>query len=105
MGHLEHTLHGHCQVGDVKCLERHKKVGIGITLRTEHLLENLEYLTKVEDSVDKLLMKMNIPHIHVTYENLYHSNNAKEWNKLKTLWPMFLHLATNMKRYYLISNK
>jgi len=79
---LEHSLNGHCQVGDVKCLERHKKVGMGITLPTKNLIENLEYLTKVEDSVDKLLVKMNIPHIHVTYENLYHSNDAKEWKKL-----------------------
>jgi len=80
--HNDTHLHGHCKVGDIKCMEEHKEKTYGMTLPIKNLVRNLELFTAAEDSVDDILMKMNVPHVHVTYENLYHSNDATEWKKI-----------------------
>ena len=56
----------------------------GIELSTHNLLRRLEELNRLEEAVDQLLVKFNVLHVHVSFENLYLSDrdNVSEWSKL-----------------------
>ena len=41
----------------------------------------LGMMTKQEDEVDALLDNLNVPHVHVTYENLYHEDTTRRMDK------------------------
>lgn len=74
---------GHCSKGDEKCLKKHLKAGSNITVPIEDMIEYLETMSQDEDDVDALLDNMNVPHVHVTYERLYHKDSAAdEWMKI-----------------------
>jgi len=75
-------VHGHCTMGDAKCFRQHKQAGTNMTVPVDDALEYLEFMTKQENDVDALLDNMNVPHIHVTYDALYHEDTADEWMKI-----------------------
>ena len=72
----------HCTPGDTECITLHKKIGAGMHLKTNNLLDLLEQLTKEEDNVDKKLEELKVPHVKVSYEDLYFSDDAEEWMKI-----------------------
>ena len=72
----------HCNAGNVRCVRQHKQAGANLTLSVPDLLTFLEAETNQEDEVDKYLVNMSVPHIHASYEKLYHQDNADEWMKI-----------------------
>lgn len=83
--HSIYDVRSHCIVGDTECLKQHSEAAMaGVELHTKNLLRQLEQLSRLEDAVDQLLVKFNILHVHVSFENLYMSNhdNVSEWLKL-----------------------
>lgn len=72
---------GHCQKGDEACARLHQKAGTNMTISVNDALHYLETMTKQEEEVDALLDNMKIPHVHVSYEALYHDDSAEEWIK------------------------
>ena len=53
-----------------------------MTIPINETLAYLETMTQDEDNVDALLDDMNVPHVHVTYDKLYHADNADEWMRI-----------------------
>mmetsp|Transcript_14097 Transcript_14097/g.20567 ORF Transcript_14097/g.20567 Transcript_14097/m.20567 type:complete len:338 (+) Transcript_14097:102-1115(+) len=80
--HRTSHVSAHCAVDDKKCLEKHLLAGTGIHLPTEKLLKKLEEKIRQEDKVDDLLANMGVPHVRVTYENLFHGDDAEEWMRI-----------------------
>lgn len=72
----------HCKARDIDCVEKHKQAGVNLTLSVPDLLAFLESETNQEDEVDRYLVNMSVPHIHASYEKLYHQDNADEWMKI-----------------------
>jgi len=58
------------------------KLDSKISLSTDFLVTGLATFTKDEDSYDKVLEDMNIPHIHVSYEKLFQTYSASEWQRI-----------------------
>ena len=85
-GLKHHNLHGvvyaHCRAGDEECSHEHRQAGTNMTVPVDDALAYLESMTKEENDVDALLDKMNVPHVHVTYDKLYHDEDANEWMKV-----------------------
>lgn len=83
---IEHRLQGvnkaHCATGDEECFRKHREAGTNVTISVDDTLEYLESMTKQEDDVDALLDDMNVPHVHVTYDKMYHTDTAEEWMKV-----------------------
>lgn len=73
---------GHCEIGNKKCFKKHLRAGTNMTISIDETLEYLETMTLDEDNVDALLDGMNVPHLHVTYDELYRADNAEEWMKI-----------------------
>lgn len=78
----KHRVPGHCRSGDEECFEKHRLAGTNMTVPANEALEFLEEMTRDEDDVDALLDRLNVPHVHVTYGKLYHSDTADEWMKI-----------------------
>jgi len=72
----------HCSPGNTTCLEAHKKFGSGIYIPTYYLLNKLRTITNFENRFDQYLKEFNVPFINVSYEKLYHSNDAEEWMRI-----------------------
>lgn len=72
----------HCRPGDECCVQKHKEAGMNLTISVPDLLSFLEAETKQEDAVDAFLLNMSVPHVHVSYEKLYHRDNAEEWMRI-----------------------
>jgi len=53
-----------------------------ISLSTDFLVTGLSTFTKDEDSYDKVLEDLKIPHIHVSYEKLFQTYHASEWQRI-----------------------
>eukprot|EP00559_Dactyliosolen_fragilissimus_P007589 CAMPEP_0184857392 /NCGR_PEP_ID=MMETSP0580-20130426/2555_1 /TAXON_ID=1118495 /ORGANISM="Dactyliosolen fragilissimus" /LENGTH=115 /DNA_ID=CAMNT_0027352965 /DNA_START=747 /DNA_END=1094 /DNA_ORIENTATION=- len=60
----------------------HKESAVGLTIDTEDLLSFLKYTTTEEEKVDDMLEELGVPHIMVSYENLYNADNAEEWMRI-----------------------
>lgn len=80
--HKDSDAPAHCAVGDKKCLEKHLAAGTDMNLPTEKLLDTLDAWHQEEADVDDLLANMGLPHVSVTYEKLYHSDDATEWMRI-----------------------
>ena len=62
--------------------QKHKETGTNLTLSVPDLLAFIESEMNQEDTVDKILFNMSVPHVQVSYEKLYHHDNAEEWIKI-----------------------
>lgn len=80
--HENAKLLSHCRAGHQRCIKKHKKAGTNLTLSVTDLLAFLESETNQEDTVDKFLVNMSVPHVQVSYEKLYHQDNAEEWMQI-----------------------
>ena len=69
----------HCRVGDKACLEKHQ---LGVELPAYKLLSLLKTLTKEENDVDKRLKEYGVPRISASFDKLYYSDDASEWQKI-----------------------
>jgi len=78
IGHAE----AHCAKTDNACIREHLELGTGLRLPTENLLAELKRITAEEDQVDHLLEELGVPHVKVTFEKLYYSDDAEEWLRL-----------------------
>jgi len=78
IGHAE----AHCAKTDNACIREHLELGTGLRLPTETLLAELRRRTAEEDNVDRLLEELGVPHIKVSFEKLYYSDDAEEWLRL-----------------------
>jgi len=67
---------------DVVISQQRAKLDSKIMLATDFLVTGLATFTKDEDSYDKVLEDMNIPHIHVSYEKLFQTYHAAEWQRI-----------------------
>ena len=72
----------HCRVGDKACLEKQLKAGLGVDLPAYKLLSLLKTLTKEENDVDKRLKEYGVPRISASFDKLYYSDDASEWQKI-----------------------
>lgn len=72
----------HCMTGDVECLQKHKDMDSTLHLPTERLVDILQEMTREEDDVSALLLEMKVPHVNVSYEKLYHDEDAEEWMRI-----------------------
>lgn len=75
-------IEAHCQLGDEECIRKQKKMGTGISLQTENLLNNLEDSFAAFKNFTDTLEEMNIGHVKTTYEDLYNRDDAEEWMKI-----------------------
>jgi len=82
MKHQDGGAYAHCSSDNTTCLEAHKKFGSGIYIPLDTLLNKLRYLSTLENIFDKNLKKLNVPHIKVSYEKLYHGDDAEEWMRI-----------------------
>jgi hypothetical protein len=81
--HLSHDkVPAYCAIGDNRCLHHHYETGTNMTLSMRNMLNWLEKNTQMEDSVDKLLLDLGVPHVQVSYEQLYQRDDAEEWMKI-----------------------
>lgn len=53
-----------------------------MTIPINETLAYLDTMSQDEDNVDALLDDLNVPHLHVTYDKLYHADNADEWLRI-----------------------
>jgi len=72
----------HCQRGDKGCLALQLRAGKGVELPTHKLLGLLETLTREEDEVDEQLEAFGVPHVRVSFEELYYGQDASEWARI-----------------------
>lgn len=72
----------HCSAGDEDCSREHRQAGTNMTVPIDDALAFLETMTQQEDDVDSLLDNTKVPHVHVTYDKLYHEDSAEEWMKI-----------------------
>ena len=73
----------HCAVGDSNCIEHHKQHQSAIVLPTgSELLKSLESGTQLDTLVSDKLANYGVKHVHVSYDNLYKSNDAEEWSRI-----------------------
>ena len=74
----------HCHVSDEECAKKAKEASMGLQLPTKKLLDKLKRDRDIEAKVDKLLEDNNVPHVQVTYEELYYGKDGGvgEWMKV-----------------------
>lgn len=73
----------HCQKGDDECLKQQLKAGMGISLPTRRLVSQLQELHDMEDRVDNLLERLNVPTISVSFERLFLAGeDTSEWKRI-----------------------
>ena len=78
VGHVD----AHCAKDDEECIKLHLSLGTGLVLPTKRLLAEIRRKTKEEDDVDCLLEELGVPHIKVSFEKLYYSDDAEEWMRI-----------------------
>lgn len=76
------NLTAHCHTGDQSCIEGLKKLGTGLHLPTETLVQDLKNQFEAFGYFEKTLDEMNIHHVKTTYKKLYQQDHAEEWMKL-----------------------
>jgi hypothetical protein len=70
----------HCSVGDVDCIEKHKKAMLGLEVPVDKLVDQLTTEHNEEERVDQLLLDLGVPHVKVSFEKLYYGEGiAQEW--------------------------
>ena len=77
-------LEAHCNVGDEECLKQFalsEKRGVEFPVGSE-LIKMLERMARDPPKNVKRLTDLNFKFIHVTYENLYNTDDAKEWMRI-----------------------
>ena len=74
----------HCRVDDPECAQRAKEASMGLQLPTKSLLAKLRRDKTDEDKIDEMLEEMKVPHVQVTYEELYYGEDGgvSEWMKI-----------------------
>jgi len=72
----------HCAKDDEDCIKKHLALGTGLILPTKNLQAALRRKKKEEDDVDRLLEELGVPHIKVSFEKLYYSDDAEEWMRI-----------------------
>lgn len=76
--HLE-NISAHCSVGDDECVRQHKQHGRIFLPVGRELKRSLESGLRLDRIVEDKLAYHGVKHVHVTYDKLYKSNDAKEW--------------------------
>ena len=71
----------HCDVGDEACLKEHSKFSKDVTLPTgKGLIQELNGAANRDAKIwDRLTKDVHAEFIHVSYEELFFSDDAKEW--------------------------
>lgn len=73
----------HCAVDDEECIQEHLKFEENITFPLGPELFDWLYASSESDSmIKKRLHNFGVQHIHITYENLFHTESADEWVRL-----------------------
>ena len=80
--HSKMSLDAHCRTNDWKCIENMKKMGSGMHLPTNELLDTLEEAYDNFDYFKSSLKEFEIDHITTTYEDLYGRDDAEEWMRI-----------------------
>lgn len=75
------NINAHCRKDDEKCVQQHMKASTGFVLPTRSLLSQLKELNDMEMRTDRLLSKMKVPTIHVSFEKLFMGTDASEWTR------------------------
>lgn len=78
--HKQFNGNAHCSKEDIECISHH--LDRKVRLPVKDLLKVLQQSADEEDEVDSLLSEFSVPHIQVTYENLYHTNDTEEWTRI-----------------------
>lgn len=71
-----------CKVNQTDCIRLHKELSTGMILPLTNLLDWLRRHVKYEDAADSLLHELRVPHVKVSYEKLFMSNNVEEWMRI-----------------------
>jgi len=72
----------HCEPDNKTCIDAHKKFGSGLHVPTDYLLNVLHNLTVVEERFEQVFEELKVPHIMVSYEELYYRSDAEEWMRI-----------------------
>lgn len=79
------ALPAHCEVNDIKCIKRHAsssaQVGVVLPVGNE-LIHWLRVNAQNIANTRAALEEAHVDYVHVSYEKLYHSQNASEWMKI-----------------------
>ena len=80
-----HKVPAHCELQSnkaEKCLRAHAMAGTGMTVHPEAMLKELEQIIRDEDQTDQMLNDFGVPHVSVSYEELYYGEDASAWNRI-----------------------
>ncbi len=80
--HSRSKLPSHCAKLNKKCLNEHFSASTGITLNISTLMKELEIESAVDERIDSELHSLGIPHVQVTYEELYFADSAVAWQRI-----------------------
>eukprot|EP00559_Dactyliosolen_fragilissimus_P005749 CAMPEP_0184856490 /NCGR_PEP_ID=MMETSP0580-20130426/1675_1 /TAXON_ID=1118495 /ORGANISM="Dactyliosolen fragilissimus" /LENGTH=250 /DNA_ID=CAMNT_0027351561 /DNA_START=302 /DNA_END=1054 /DNA_ORIENTATION=+ len=72
----------HCDKNNTKCLNKHLQTGKGIKIDLEDMYQTMNKITENENGIDANLKKLKVPHILVSYEKLYKTDDAEEWMRI-----------------------
>jgi len=72
----------HCEPDNKTCIDAHKKFGSGLHVPTDYLLSVLHNLTVIEERFEQVFEELKVPHIKVSYEELYYRSDAEEWMRI-----------------------
>ncbi len=79
----ENKIPAHCQVGDDECVKWHFKNERNILFPTGNdLLKQLDTNSVIHEKLIRLLDKLDIDYVEVSYEKLYNSESADEWMRI-----------------------
>lgn len=81
--HKDRGVRAHCEVGDNECLALHRNAKPMLPTRKGRLIIILKDLEEESKHADRLLDELHVPHVDVSYEELYFSRDiAVEWRRL-----------------------
>lgn len=76
-------LPAHCLIEDAECIKKHKNRSKKVIFpRRSKLIYFIRHALIEEAHVQEILANAGVKHIHVTYENLFHTNSKVEWVRL-----------------------
>ena len=73
----------HCKAGDEECVQKHKTRSKNITLPIgPELIYHIGHALAHDEYVKERMARAGIQHLHVSYEDLFHTDSAAEWMKI-----------------------
>jgi hypothetical protein len=76
--HHKFDVSHHCT--EKQCQQQH--LNKRMELSADKLLHMLEEMTAQDAELDDVLERLNVPHIQVSFEKLYHADSAEEWMRI-----------------------